>query len=130
MLEFAPRASSSGSWTSPGQSNAAPSPATHRGAQDDKAVGVPVLLPEVQHLLQGELGAHVRVEHKEGLGAARQDLVSEVVDATARAQRRVLLQIPAGRGGQRGQGQACLEREAARGRRREGGRGQCSQAPT
>lgn len=32
-----------------------PSTATHCGTQNDKAVRVPVLLPELQHLLQGEL---------------------------------------------------------------------------
>jgi len=58
---------------------------------------VPLL--ELQHLLQGELRADVRVEDKEGLSTTRQDLVSEVIDAASRAQRRVLLEIPASRAG-------------------------------
>ena len=66
----------------------------HRRSQDDQAAGVSVLLVEGQHLGQGELRAHVRVQDEEGLGAARQDLVSEVVQAPAGAQRGVLLQVP------------------------------------
>lgn len=57
-----------------------------------------MLLPEVQHLLQGELGAHVCVEDEEGISATRQDLVTEVVDAPSRAQGRVLLEVPAREG--------------------------------
>lgn len=69
----------------------------HRGAKDDEGGRAAALPLEGEHLGQRELGAHVRVEHEESLGAARQDLVAEVIEAPARAQRRVLLQVPAGR---------------------------------
>lgn len=69
--------------------------ATHRGAQDDEAVLVTVLQSKVQHLLQGELGTHVRVEDEECISTTCQDLVTEVVDAPSRAQSRILLEVPA-----------------------------------
>ena len=61
-LELIPRDPSTtgatGFSTSPRQSTTAPllpSTATHCGTQNDKAVRIPVLLPKLQHLLQGEL---------------------------------------------------------------------------
>lgn len=48
----------------------------------------------IQHGAQGEVGADISVEHKEGLGASSQDLVPEMVETTACAQGGKFLQVP------------------------------------
>lgn len=48
----------------------------------------------IQHGAQGEVGADISVEHKEGLGASSQDLVPEMVETTTCAQGGKFLQVP------------------------------------
>lgn len=48
----------------------------------------------IQHSTQGEVGADISVEHKEGLRAPGQDLVPEMVETTSCAQGHKFLQIP------------------------------------
>ena len=67
---------------------------THGGPQENAAVGVTVVAVETQHVQQGELWADVCVHEEEGRGAARQDLVPEVIDATCSSQGGKLLKVP------------------------------------
>lgn len=54
-----------------------------------------MLLLEAEHLCEGKRRADVRIQHEESLWTPRHNLVSEVVDAAPRAQRRIFLQVPA-----------------------------------
>ena len=67
----------------------------YRRPQDNKATRLSVFLLKAEHLRQGKLRAHIGVQDEEGLRAAREDLISEVIDAPSGAQGCVLLQIPA-----------------------------------
>lgn len=65
----------------------------YRSAENNSTVRVSMLLVEVEHVLQRELGANVSVHKEERRRCSRQDLVSEMVNATTCAQCCKLLQV-------------------------------------
>lgn len=70
----------------------------HRCSENHGAAGLSVLLLEAEHLGQRKRRADVGIQHKERLWIPRHNLVSEVIDAAPRSQRRILLQVPAAPG--------------------------------
>lgn len=70
----------------------------HSGAQDN-SLGV-LLNEELEHLVQRERAADIGIEHKEALGPALEDGISEVVQTASGAQSLVLAEVLDGDGGE------------------------------
>lgn len=71
---------------------------THCCPENDETIRFPVFLLEAEHLFERKSRADVGIQNEKSLWTARDNLISEVIDASTGAQSRVLLKVPAFRG--------------------------------
>lgn len=66
----------------------------YRCPEDNKAVWFSVFFLKAEHLCKRKCWTNISIQYKESLWTARDNLISEMIDAPSSAQGCILLQVP------------------------------------